>query len=158
VLADYLRRRQRHWGQRPVSSFVFVSSWGHRLDNGDIHRTFYALCRQIGLRGATDRHGPRLHDMRQHAGSLIMPGSRKARAFRAAGHQFHACRFGIIRVLSSPRLIALWLGHEAIETTQVYIHADLRLKEKALARVAAPASQPTRYHADDQLLAFLESL
>ena len=55
-------------------------------------------------------------------------------------------------------VIALWLGHEAIETTQVYIHADLRLKEKARARVAAPASQPTRYHADDQLLAFLESL
>ena len=45
VLADYLRRRQRHWGQRPVSSFVFVSSQGHRLDSGDIHRTFYALCR-----------------------------------------------------------------------------------------------------------------
>jgi len=55
-------------------------------------------------------------------------------------------------------VIALWLGHEAIETTQVYIHADLRLKEKALARVAAPASTPTRYRADDQLLAFLESL
>jgi site-specific recombinase XerD len=64
VLADYLRRRQRHWGQRPVSSFLFVSSWGNRLDGGDIHRTFYALCRQIGLRSATDRHGPRLHDMR----------------------------------------------------------------------------------------------
>jgi integrase/recombinase XerD len=55
-------------------------------------------------------------------------------------------------------VIALWLGHEAIETTQVYIHADLRLKEKALARVAAPASQPTRYRPDAQLLAFLESL
>jgi site-specific recombinase XerD len=55
-------------------------------------------------------------------------------------------------------VIALWLGHEAVETTQVYIHADLRLKEKALARVAAPASKPARYRADDQLLAFLESL
>jgi len=41
-------------------------------------------------------------------------------------------------------VIALWLGHEAVETTQVYIHADLRLKEKALARVAAPTSKPTR--------------
>ena len=55
-------------------------------------------------------------------------------------------------------VIALWLGHEAVETTQVYIHADLRLKEKALARIAAPASNPGRYRADDQLLAFLESL
>jgi integrase/recombinase XerD len=60
VLAEYLRRRKRHWGQRPVSSYLFVSSEGHRLDGGDIHRTFYALCRQIGLRGASDSHGPRL--------------------------------------------------------------------------------------------------
>ena len=55
-------------------------------------------------------------------------------------------------------VIALWLGHESVETTQIYIHADLRLKEQALARVAAPASRPARYRADDQLLAFLESL
>lgn len=55
-------------------------------------------------------------------------------------------------------VIALWLGHEAVETTQIYIHADLRLKERALARIAAPASNAGRYRADDQLLAFLESL
>jgi integrase/recombinase XerD len=64
VLAEYLRRRQRHWKQRPVSSYVFVSSWGHRLDGADIHRTFYALSRQIGLRDRADRHGPRIHDLR----------------------------------------------------------------------------------------------
>ncbi len=64
ILAAYLRRRQRHWGQRPVSSYVFVSSRGHRLDNADIHRTFYTLSRQIGLRGPADRRGPRLHDLR----------------------------------------------------------------------------------------------
>jgi integrase/recombinase XerD len=55
-------------------------------------------------------------------------------------------------------VIALWLGHESVETTQVYMHADLRLKEKALARVAAPASLPGRYRPDDALLAFLEAL
>ena len=55
-------------------------------------------------------------------------------------------------------VIALWLGHESVETTQVYIHADLRLKEKALDRVAAPAFRPGRYRPDDQLLAFLEAL
>ncbi len=64
ILADYLDRRQHHWRQRPVSSYVFVSSWGNRLDVGDIHRTFYALSRQIGLRGRSDRHGPRIHDLR----------------------------------------------------------------------------------------------
>lgn len=55
-------------------------------------------------------------------------------------------------------VIALWLGHESVETTQIYMHADLRLKEKALARVAAPESPPGRYRPDDTLLAFLESL
>jgi integrase/recombinase XerD len=64
VLADYMVRRERMWAKRPVSSYVFVSNWGNRLDGGDIRRTFYALSRQIGLRGPSDNHGPRLHDMR----------------------------------------------------------------------------------------------
>ena len=55
-------------------------------------------------------------------------------------------------------VIALWLGHESVETTQIYMHADLRLKEKALARITAPASHPGRYRPDDTLLAFLEAL
>ncbi len=55
-------------------------------------------------------------------------------------------------------VIALWLGHESVETTQVYIHADLRMKEKALSRVAAPETRPGRYRPDDKLLAFLEAL
>ena len=55
-------------------------------------------------------------------------------------------------------VIALWLGHESVTTTQIYIHADMRMKEKALARVAAPATPTGRYRPDDQLLAFLEGL
>ena len=55
-------------------------------------------------------------------------------------------------------VIALWLGHESVATTQIYIHADMRMKEKALARVAAPASPTGRFRPDDQLLAFLEGL
>ena len=55
-------------------------------------------------------------------------------------------------------VIALWLGHESIETTQIYLHADLRLKEQALARTAPRASRPGRYRPDDALLAFLEGL
>ncbi|HEX4168389.1 MAG TPA: tyrosine-type recombinase/integrase [Bryobacteraceae bacterium] len=55
-------------------------------------------------------------------------------------------------------VIALWLGHESVQTTQIYVHADMRLKEKALARVAAPELKPGRYRPDDTLLAFLESL
>lgn len=55
-------------------------------------------------------------------------------------------------------VIALWLGHESVETTQIYIHADLRLKEKALARMQATTNIPGRYRPDDTLLAFLESI
>src|SRR5215469_5364036 len=60
VLANYIAQRERHWAGRPVSSYLFVSSWGNRLDSGQIHRAFYALSRQIGLRGDSDSHGPRL--------------------------------------------------------------------------------------------------
>jgi site-specific recombinase XerD len=55
-------------------------------------------------------------------------------------------------------VIALWLGHESIETTQVYIHADLELKEKALAKMSNPSIKPGRYKPDDELLSFLENL
>ena len=54
--------------------------------------------------------------------------------------------------------IALWLGHAGTKATQVYLHADLTLKEAALARTAPPAVGRARYHPPDQLLAFLESL
>ena len=55
-------------------------------------------------------------------------------------------------------VIALWLGHERVETTDVYIHGDLSIKERAIARTAPPGIHSGRYRAPDQLLAFLESL
>lgn len=55
-------------------------------------------------------------------------------------------------------VIALWLGHECIETTQIYLHADMRLKEQALARTTPLGTKPGRYRPDDQLLAFLDGL
>lgn len=56
-------------------------------------------------------------------------------------------------------VIALWLGHEQVETTQIYLHADLSIKERALARTAPLSGQtPTRFRPDDQLLAFLQGL
>lgn len=55
-------------------------------------------------------------------------------------------------------VIALWLGHESIETTQMYLHADMRLKEQALARTAPVGIEPGRYQPSDQLLTFLDRL
>jgi integrase len=54
--------------------------------------------------------------------------------------------------------IALWLGHERIETTTVYTHADLTLKERAIARTAPPGIGSRRYRPPDKLLAFLTQL
>jgi integrase/recombinase XerD len=55
-------------------------------------------------------------------------------------------------------VIALWLGHESIETTHVYLEADLATKERALQKLAPVAEQAARFTADDPLLAFLTSL
>jgi integrase/recombinase XerD len=56
-------------------------------------------------------------------------------------------------------VIALWLGHENIETTQVYLHADLAAKERALARTTPTGTRPGRYQPEaDTLLAFLQAL
>ena len=54
--------------------------------------------------------------------------------------------------------IALWLGHESIQTTRIYEHADPKLKEQAIARTAALGTKPGRYRPSDALLAFLEGL
>ena len=55
-------------------------------------------------------------------------------------------------------LITLWSGHERVHTTQIYLHADLALKERAIARTTPPNTQPGRYKPPDTLLAFLEAL
>jgi site-specific recombinase XerD len=55
-------------------------------------------------------------------------------------------------------VIALWMGHESTRSTQHYLHADLALKERALARTTPPHTKPGRYHPPDALLAFLEGL
>ena len=55
-------------------------------------------------------------------------------------------------------IIALWLGHESMETTQVYLHANLELKEKALAKTEPLNGRVHRYRPPDQLIAFLDSL
>ena len=56
-------------------------------------------------------------------------------------------------------VIALWLGHEQVETTQVYLHADMQLKEQALNRTASVnGPRFKRYQPNDELLAFLGGL
>jgi integrase/recombinase XerD len=70
----------------------------------------------------------------------------------------HTAAMRLLHAGVDTSVIALWLGHEQAETTQIYLHADLALKEKALARTTPPDARPGRYRPPDQLLAFLEAL
>lgn len=70
----------------------------------------------------------------------------------------HSCAMNLLRHGVDTATIALWLGHEDPRTTQIYLHADLGLKEQALARTAAPNTSPGRYRPPGQIIAFLESL
>jgi integrase len=55
-------------------------------------------------------------------------------------------------------VIAMWLGHESIETTHVYLEADLELKQRVLSKMVPPGSKPSTYKPDDALMAFLKNL
>ncbi len=55
-------------------------------------------------------------------------------------------------------VIASWLGHESVETTQIYLEATLAMKEQALAKTTPPNGSVARYHPGDQLLGFLNGL
>ncbi len=70
----------------------------------------------------------------------------------------HTCAMSLLAVGVDISVIALWLGHEGVETTQIYLHADLAIKERALARTAPAGTTPGRYRAPDSLVAFLEAL
>lgn len=72
----------------------------------------------------------------------------------------HTAAMELLQAGVDRSVIALWLGHESIETTQIYLDADLALKEKALAKASPLAEGKTagRYRPDDKLLAFLKNL
>ncbi|HZL49081.1 MAG TPA: tyrosine-type recombinase/integrase [Solirubrobacteraceae bacterium] len=70
----------------------------------------------------------------------------------------HTAAMQLLHAGIDTSVIALWLGHEHIETTQIYLHADMALKEAALARTTPPDTPPGRYQPPDKLLAFLETL
>ena len=70
----------------------------------------------------------------------------------------HTTAMDLLHAGVEQSVIALWLGHESIETTQIYLDADLALKEKILARTIPFDSKPGKFRPDDQLLTFLNQL
>jgi integrase/recombinase XerD len=119
VLAEYISRRNRHWRQRPVSSYLFVSSSGHQLDGADIRRTFYVLSRQIGLRGPFDSHGPRLHDLRHRFATNTL-----VRWYRSNEDPERKLP-----------LLSAYLGHVHVADTQWYLSGSPELMREAMHRL-----------------------
>lgn len=119
VLEQYLAERRHHWADRPVSTYVFVSNRGNRLDAGEVHRAFYALSRQIGLRGASDSHGPRLHDMRHRFATNTL----------VRWYQSDQDPERLLPVLSA------YLGHVHIADTQWYLNGSPELMREAMRRL-----------------------
>jgi integrase/recombinase XerD len=70
----------------------------------------------------------------------------------------HTAAMRLLHAGVDTTVIALWLGHEQVETTQMYLHADLAIKERALARTKPLDSKPGRYRPPDALLGFLDGL
>jgi hypothetical protein len=112
-------------------------------------------------KGRKERHAAHGHD-RWCAESVARGAAARCTSLAAKKVSSHVLRHSTaMRLLHAgvdTSVIALWLGHKSIETTQMYVHADLNLKERALARTAPVGGTPGRYRPPDQLLAFLETL
>ena len=70
----------------------------------------------------------------------------------------HTAAMALLHAGVDTAVIALWLGHADTRSTQIYLHADMTIKEQALARVQPPDTSPGRYRPPDTLLAFLDNL
>jgi site-specific recombinase XerD len=70
----------------------------------------------------------------------------------------HTMAMDLLQAGVDRSVIAFWLGHESVETTQIYLEATLAMKERALAKALPPSGKPGRYQPGDQLLGFLNSL
>ena len=130
VLHAWLRERQRG-----VWSILFPSAKGTRLT---IHGVQYLL----------NKH--------RMAASHVCPSLKHK---RVTVHRLrHTMAMDLLQAGVDRSVIALWLGHESVETTQIYLEATLAMKEQALAKTTPPNGRAARYHPGDQLLGFLNSL
>lgn len=130
VLKDWL-----HEPQRGTNSVLFPSANGKRLS---VHGVQYLL----------NKH-------RMIASKVCASLKHK----RVTVHRLrHTMAMDLLQAGVDRSVIALWLGHESVETTQIYLEATLAMKEQALAKTTPPNGKAARYHPGDQLLAFLNSL
>jgi site-specific recombinase XerD len=130
VLKAWLREPQRGDG-----NILFPSARGERLS---VHGVQYLLNKH---RMTASRLCPSLRDKRVTVHRLR-----------------HTTAMELLQGGVDRSVIALWLGHERVETTQIYLEATLAMKEKALAKTSPPHGRRGRYKPGDRLLAFLSDL
>lgn len=130
VLKGWLREPQRG-----SSEVLFPSARGERLS---VHGVQYLL----------NKH--------REAASRVCPSLEQK---RVTVHRLrHTMAMDLLQAGVDRSVIALWLGHESVETTQIYLEATLAMKEQALAKTSPPQGKSVRYRPTDQLLGFLNSL
>jgi len=130
VLAAWLREPPRAAGQP-----VFPNARGGRLSAHGFH---YLLSKHVA------------------AASTVCPSLKRK---RVSPHVLrHTTAMDLLQEGVERSVLALWLGHESIETTQMYLDADLELKQRVLDKTTPPQGRPGRYRPDDKLLAFLKGL
>jgi site-specific recombinase XerD len=130
VLKAWLREPQRGDGD-----VLFPSARGERLS---VHGVQYLITKH------------------RKAASEVCSSLKKT---RVTVHRLrHTMAMDLLQSGIDPSVIALWLGHESVETTQIYLDATIAMKEKALAKTSPPKGKPGRYKPGDSLLGFLNSL
>jgi site-specific recombinase XerD len=107
--------------------------------------------------------GPLSRDAIEHRIALYMAAATKVcptlRKKNVSAHTLrHTAAMRLLEAGVDTTVIALWLGHEHVDTTAIYLQAHLAIKERALARIRAPQTQLGRYRPRDALLTFLEAL
>jgi site-specific recombinase XerD len=121
-------------GRKP-SEFLFPNARGDRLSADAVQ---HMVAKHVAL-------------ARQNCPSLVNK--------RVSPHVLrHAAAMELLQAGVDRSLIAIWLGHESLETTQIYLDANLAMKEEILAKTRPVESKPGRYRPDDQLLSFLKGL
>lgn len=120
---------------REPSKFLFPNARGDRLSGDAVQ---HMVAKHVAL-------------ARQKCPSLVNK--------RVSPHVLrHAAAMELLQAGVDRSLIAIWLGHESLETTQIYLDANLAMKEEILAKTRPVESKPGRYQPDDQLLSFLKAL
>jgi integrase/recombinase XerD len=126
VLVDYLQRRKQFVEQRR-SDYVFVSNRGTRLDVARVHRAFYSLSRQTGLRAPGARNGPRLHDFRHRFAVQVLT-------------RWYESGEDPVRRLP---VLSTYLGHVYVAGTYWYLSNWPELMAQAMARLERRWGEPS---------------